>query len=91
MGVSVSILIGTAGLEIAFNDGSRTLAYDLASGAVKLGDQTVTATLANVTPVGGVPTLSGTEGADVITGTGGNDVIDGLGGADRINGGAAMT
>ena len=88
LGISVTIPVGSVGLEVRFNDSSRTLVYDAASASVKLGDQKVTSTLANVLPTGGLPTLSGTEGPDVISGTEGNDVIDGLGGADRINGGA---
>ncbi len=88
LGISVTIPVGTAGLQVSFNDISRTLRYDPASASVKLGDQTVTSTLANVVPAGGVPTLVGTEGPKVINGTEGNDVIDSLGGADRINGGA---
>lgn len=88
LGVSVTIPVGTTGLTVNFNDVSRTLLYDLAAGAIKLGDQFVTATPGRVTPAGGFPTLTGTEGADVLSGTGGDDVIDGLGGADRINGGA---
>lgn len=88
VGVTVTIPVGTAGLAVAFNDTTRTLIYDLASSSVKLGEQTITATQANVVPAGGAPSLAGTEGPDVITGTSGDDVIDGLGGADRIDGGA---
>lgn len=88
LGASVSIPVGSAGLEVAFNDVSRTLRFDAQAGAVRLGDQVIGATLAGVTPAGGVPTLVGTEGADVIIGTAGNDAIDGLGGADRIDGGS---
>jgi Ca2+-binding RTX toxin-like protein len=88
LGVSVSIPVGSAGLQVSFNDETRTLLFDALSSAVKLGDQTVTATAANIAPAGGSPTLIGTEGPDMILGTEGKDVIDGLGGADRINGGA---
>nr|WP_314441872.1 hypothetical protein [uncultured Sphingomonas sp.] len=88
LGVSVKIPVGSAGLEVAFNDTTRMLRFDLATSAVKLGEQTVTSTPTSVAPAGGFPTQTGTEGADVIVGTEGNDVIDGLGGADRINGGA---
>ncbi len=87
-GVSVTIPVGVAGLEVGFSDASRTLRFDSASSSVRLGDQAVTGTLANVAPSSGPPTLSGTDGADVLTGTSGDDVIDGFGGADRINGGA---
>lgn len=88
VGVTVTVPVGTVGLEVAFNDVTRTLVYDLASTSIRLGEQTITATLANVVPVGRAPTLAGTEGPDVINGTSGDDVIDGLGGADRIDGGA---
>lgn len=88
LGVTVSIPVGSAGLQLSFNDGSRTLGFDAASASVKLGDQAITSTTAKVAPAGGFPTLTGTEGPDVISGTEGGDVIDGLGGADRINGGA---
>ena len=88
LGLSVSIPVGTAGLQVSFNDISRTLLFDTATSAVKLGDQLVTSVAAKVTPAGGLPTLVGTEGPDNIAGTEGNDVIDGLGAADRINGGA---
>ncbi|NJC04990.1 Ca2+-binding RTX toxin-like protein [Sphingomonas kaistensis] len=87
LGLSVSIPVGSAGLQVSFNDVSRTLLFDSASSRVKLGDQIVTSTSAKVAPAGGFPTLTGTEGPDVISGTEGADVIDGLGGADRINGG----
>lgn len=92
----VSVPIGSAGIEIAFGDVSRTLAVDLATGLVKLGLQTLTATLAAVEASGPLPTLMGTEaantlngtaGTDVIYGFGGNDTIDGLGGDDLIRGG----
>ncbi|GAA3997847.1 calcium-binding protein [Sphingomonas humi] len=87
LGVSVTIPVGAAGLEVSFNDVSRTLLFESATSKVKLGDQIVTATATAVVPAGGVPTLVGTDGPDIITGTDGSDVIDGLGGADRINGG----
>ena len=88
LGLSITIPVGEAGIELRFNDVTRTLLFDTASSSVKLGDQTVTPTLAKVAPAGGVPNMVGSEGPDVITGTEGNDTIDGLGGADRINGGA---
>lgn len=88
LGVSVTIPVGSSGMEVSFNDVSRTLRFDLATSSVKLGEQTVTATSALVSPAGGFPTQTGTEGADVIVGTEGSDVIDGLGGADQITGGA---
>lgn len=88
LGVSVAIPVGAAGLEVAFNDITRVLRLDQQAGVVKLGDQTVSAAVAAVTPAGGIPTLAGTEAADVLTGTAGDDVIDGLGGADRIDGAA---
>jgi Ca2+-binding RTX toxin-like protein len=88
LGVTVTIPVGSAGMQVAFNDVTRTLLIDLASSTVKLGDQAVTAAAASVVPAGGPATLFGTEGPDVLIGTDGNDVIDGLGGVDRINGGA---
>lgn len=88
LGLTVTIPVGSAGLQVSFNDVSRTLLYDPASSSVKLGDQTITSTITKVAPAGSSATFSGTEGADIITGTPGNDVIDGFGGADRINGGA---
>jgi Ca2+-binding RTX toxin-like protein len=88
LGVTVTIPVGPAGLQVAFNDVTRTLLFDPASSKVRLGEQILTAAVANVSPAGGPATLIGTAGPDVITGTEGNDVIDGLGGADRINGGA---
>lgn len=86
--LSVTIPVGPVGLQVGFNDVSRTLLFDTASSTVKLGSQIVTVTPANVVPAGRLPTLTGTEGPDTINGTAGNDVIDGLGGADVINGGA---
>lgn len=86
-GVSVTIPVGSAGVEIAFNDGTRNLRFDEASSTVRLGEQRLTATAAAVLPFGSPPTLSGTEADDVINGTAAADVIDGLGGFDRINGG----
>jgi Ca2+-binding RTX toxin-like protein len=88
LGVTVTVPVGTAGMQVAFNDVTRTLLYDPVLAKVKLGDQIVTGIAANVTPSGGTATLIGTPGADVITGTGGDDIVDGLGGADWINGGA---
>lgn len=85
---TVTIPVGSAGLQVSFNDVSRTLFYDTASARMKLGEQTLTATQDNVAPVGGPPTLIGSEGPDVIAGTANDDVIDGFGGADRIDGGA---
>ncbi|MBY8821892.1 Ig-like domain-containing protein [Sphingomonas colocasiae] len=40
-GMTVSIPVGTAGITLRFVDGDRTLAYDEAAGAVKIGDQIV--------------------------------------------------
>lgn len=88
LGTTISIPVGSAGLDIAFNDVTRTLRFDAQAGAVKLGDQSLGATAVSVLPAGGLPTLVGTEGPDVINGAAGNDVIDGLGGADRIDGGS---
>lgn len=86
--VSVTIPVGATGLQVSFKDVTRTLLFDVASSVVRLGDQTVTTTKANVAPAGPPATLTGTEASDSIAGTGDNDVIDGLGGADSINGGA---
>jgi Ca2+-binding RTX toxin-like protein len=88
LGVTVTVPVGAAGIQVAFNDIARTLLFDTASSSVRLGDQVVTSAVANVVPAGGPATLVGTQGPDVITGTEGNDVIDGLDGADRIDGGA---
>lgn len=88
LGTSISIPVGSAGLEIAFNDVTRILRFDAQAGMVKLGDQGFGATAVAVLPVGGPPTLVGTEAPDVINGTAGNDVVDGLGGADRVDGGS---
>ena len=52
LGLSVSIPVGSTGLQVSFNDVSRTLLFDAASSSVKLGDQTVTGVLANVAPAG---------------------------------------
>lgn len=87
LGVTVSVPVGAVGLQVSFNDISRTLLFDPAAAVVKLGDQVVTSTAAKVIPAGGPPTFVGTEGPDNITGSEGNDVIDGLGAADRITGG----
>ena len=88
LGLTVTIPVGSSGLQVSFNDVSRTLLFDAASSRVKLGDQTITSTATKVAPAGGFPTLLGSEGPDVISGTQAGDVIDGLGGADRIDGGS---
>lgn len=83
---TVSIPIGTAGLQIEFDDDSRTLLIDTAANQPKLGTQTITANDVGVLPVGATGQLIGTEGADTINGSSGGDAIDGLGGNDVING-----
>lgn len=88
LGVSVTIPVGTAGMEVSFNDTTRILRFDPATSTVTLGSQIITATQTNVVPFGGAATLVGTEFADTINGTDGDDVIDALGGADIVNGGA---
>lgn len=88
LGVSVSIPVGSSGINVSFNDATRILRFDTASSTIFLGDQVINQAQVNVTPVGGAATLIGTEGADTISGTDGDDVIDGLGGADVVSGGA---
>ncbi|NJC04989.1 Ca2+-binding RTX toxin-like protein [Sphingomonas kaistensis] len=83
---SVTIPIGSSGLQVAFDDVIRTLRFDTALGVAKLGDQTITISETGVIPVGATGQLLGTEGNDILNGTAGNDVIDGLGGNDTING-----
>lgn len=83
---TVTIPIGTAGLQVAFDDVIRTLRFDPVVNVAKLGDQTITSSETGVLPVGATTLVTGTEGADTINGTAAADVIDGLGGNDTING-----
>ena len=83
---TVTIPVGPPGLEVAFDDVSRTLLFDTALNAAKLGDQIVTTSETGVLPAGATQNIVGTEGADTINGTANADVIDGLGGNDTIDG-----
>jgi Ca2+-binding RTX toxin-like protein len=83
---SVTIPVGPAGMQVSFDDVSRTLVLDQAGSIVRLGDQTVTSSETGVLPFGATAILLGTEGADTLNGTTAADVIDGLGGNDIING-----
>nr|WP_314441867.1 calcium-binding protein [uncultured Sphingomonas sp.] len=83
---SVTIPVGPFGLQVEFDDTTRTLLVDPLTKIVRLGDQTITSSETGVLPVGATEVLVGTESADVINGTDGDDVIDGLGGNDTING-----
>lgn len=86
-GGSFTIPVGTAGATIAFDDGSRTLAFNSAAGQIELGDQAVTSTAAAVTagsggatPEAGLPftlTTSADFGSDFTGGTG-SDTFTGL-------------
>ncbi len=84
--LTITIPVGTAGLQVVFDDVARTLLFDTASNSAKLGAQVITASETGVIPVGATGQILGTDGADTINGTSGNDVIDGLGGNDTING-----
>lgn len=83
---SVTIPVGSAGLQVAFDDVVRTLRFDTTAGVVKLGDQTLSNSETGVLPVGATGQLLGTEGNDTLNGTAALDVIDGIGGNDTING-----
>lgn len=87
-GIRVTIPVGASGIDIAFRDSTRILLFDTARNLVRLGEQTINATLAPVRPEGPTPSLTGTEAADYLTGTFGDDVIDGLGGNDILDGSA---
>jgi Ca2+-binding RTX toxin-like protein len=84
--VTITIPIGTSGIQIAFDDVTRTLLFDTALNVARLGLQTITTVETGVMPFGASVMVVGTEGADTINGTTGDDVIDGLGGNDTING-----
>lgn len=83
---TVTIPVGTAGLQVAFEDVSRTLRFDTASSSVKLGDQVLTSSDTGVMPSGVSAQSVGTDSANVINGTAAADSIDGLAGNDTING-----
>lgn len=83
---TVTIPIGTTGLQVAFDDETRMLRYDIASGTARLGDQIITASAGGVLPVGVTGQILGTEAANVVNGLNGNEFIDGFGGNDTING-----
>ena len=84
--VTITIPVGTAGMQVVFDDVARTLFYDAGTQTAKLGDQAITVSETGVIPVGATGQILGTEGNDTINGTAGKDVIDGLGGNDIING-----
>lgn len=66
-GLSVTIPVGTAGAQIQFGDVSLELAFDTASGTVRLGDQIVTSTLQPVEPQQGpavTPLIAETSAAN---------------------------
>lgn len=83
---TITIPIGAAGLQVAFDDVTRTLKFDTTLNLAKLGDQTLTGSETGVLPFGVTGQMVGTDGADTINGTVGNDVIDGIGGNDTIIG-----
>lgn len=57
---SIAVPVGLGGADIVFADGTRSLSLDLASGAVRLGEQSVTTVGASVTSASNAPRATGT-------------------------------